>query len=336
MNPVVVRNQSLAAAALFAIALLLGGMPLIWVVLTLACVGWANFVALNICYAVQLGDRGRIDGRREGDRTVAVSGLIVFGSTTVVATIMLLLGVEGYGLLSRAHIPDVFVAIILFAWVTVPASSHWDWYFVRPRRDGLLRLPPCQDPDEDNRRRLTRVWLWHRSVSVAGFALGAVALLVLIFVGLAAVLPHDSYTEALLQTVALPLSIVAVALLPWIRGFITFVPMLGSTLSARLGDSISAVVDRRDRTGVVFSVALDHGYVAVSEDGAVFKVPLSDPTVQVFTSFPFPADRKCAAGLCQGFDDRRECSFGTRRRLPDGTFEPKETPSVGKRRFFVL
>jgi hypothetical protein len=346
MNPRVVRNHCRAAALLLIAALALGGSHLVWVVFVLTVAALANLIPLNASYARALASPParvlpnpgpmRTAGRAAGDRIVGLSSLAALLLPLVGSAALLLFHADGFGLLAKAHIPDVFVAIILFAWLTIPVSSLWDWYYVRPRRDGTVRVPPCLDSDADRRRLLTRVWLWHRSVPVVGFALGAIAVLVLAFVGLAAILPKDSYTTALLETVALPLSLVTVALLPWIRGFITFVPMLGSTLSARLGDPVSATVDRQDRTGIVFSVALDHGFVVVGDDGGVFKVPLSDPSIRVLNDFPFPPVRHCSTAICQGYDEKSECAFALKRRRADGTLVDKDVPTVRTPRFYVF
>jgi hypothetical protein len=59
-------------------------------------------------------------------------------------------------------------------WLATLASSLLDWYYVYPRRDGVIGEPPCRRSDRDW-TAFTRLWYAHRAS--AGI-LGAVALIV--------------------------------------------------------------------------------------------------------------------------------------------------------------
>jgi hypothetical protein len=66
--------------------------------------------------------------------------------------------------------------------VLIMLSSLVDWYYVRPRIDGIVCAPPCRSSGSDTWKRPTRWWFLHRGIATLayiGFAL-VVALIVML------------------------------------------------------------------------------------------------------------------------------------------------------------
>lgn len=110
----------------------------------------------------------RTSWRRRGD-VLAASELVV--PIAVLGTLMLAWPSPGAG----DHVGSLEVAT-LFAFCAVMlavvlASSLVDWWYVRPRRDGLVRLPPCMSSGAEVWDRVTRIWFWHRTFGELAFVL---------------------------------------------------------------------------------------------------------------------------------------------------------------------
>jgi len=137
---------------------------------------------LNASYAHSLGDRGRSPRRMHGDRWVA--RYVAFG--------LLLPAFLALGLLLAGHDPQLTVwdfttsesgaiAIGLATlFVLILASSLVDWYYIRPRIDGVIRTPPCLSSGSDDWKGPTRWWFLHRGLAtLAYFAFALMVALVL-------------------------------------------------------------------------------------------------------------------------------------------------------------
>jgi hypothetical protein len=150
----------------------LAGLAVIWV------------LALNLFYAFQLGDRGRCERRRTGDRWVArflAAGLVL---PLLIAVALFALGynpqVRVWDFTVNETASIVIGASTLF--VLIICSSAVDWYYVRPRIDGVLRDPPCRSAGKASWKSPTRWWYVHRAAAALayfGFAL-LVALVVML------------------------------------------------------------------------------------------------------------------------------------------------------------
>jgi hypothetical protein len=158
-----------------AAALWLGG-----VALTLALV-------LNAGYAHSLEARGRPDRRITGDRWVARHVAFGLGAPLIVAVALMLAGYN-----PSAHVWDFTVdetSALAIATTTlfilILLSSLVDWYYIRPRIDGVVCTPPCRSSGSDTWKRPTRWWFLHRGLATLaymGFALVVALVLMLMLV----------------------------------------------------------------------------------------------------------------------------------------------------------
>ncbi|MEO7895581.1 MAG: hypothetical protein ABIR57_15345 [Aeromicrobium sp.] len=87
-----------------------------------------------------------------------------------------LLGLRHEGILSSwgesiwvTNIGILFVGLSTLLTI-VFVSSLIDWFYVRPRRDGLVCLPPCWEPANERWYRVTRTWIRHRMIADLAFA----------------------------------------------------------------------------------------------------------------------------------------------------------------------
>lgn len=181
MNPRTIRWQ---AGVIFCLLLLtdlvVGPSPVLW----LGGLGLAWVLGLNVRYAYELGDQGRPERRVIGDRWVARFcgfGLLL---PLLIALVSLLFGFN-----PQVHVWDftvnetatiVIAAALLF--VIIICSSAVDWYYIRPRIDGVIREPPCRSSGSVDWKSPTRWWYVHRgfaTLAYFGFAL-AVAFVVMV------------------------------------------------------------------------------------------------------------------------------------------------------------
>lgn len=65
----------------------------------------------------------------------------------------------------------IVVACVATFLSVVFSSSLMDWFYVRPRRDGLVCLPPCWNPKDERWYRVTRTWIRHRMYADIAFVL---------------------------------------------------------------------------------------------------------------------------------------------------------------------
>lgn len=159
-------------AATFAIALdLLALTRLPWLVPALCACTAAFWLSLNHKYARDLHGKARKDERARDDRKV----------TGQVAVVVLLPSV--FGGIAAGYTPPLdsapltvgFTAVACF-WLATYWSCLVDWYYIRPRRDGVVGHPPCHGGSEDW-TTVTRLWYLHRGiVVVVGAVAGVVAL----------------------------------------------------------------------------------------------------------------------------------------------------------------
>jgi hypothetical protein len=181
VNPRTIRWQACVnAALLLLVTLFVGSATVLW----LAGVALLPALALNAGYAWSLQDRGRPDRRMHGDRWVVRYVGFGLGVPLVVGLALLLVGYDPH-----AHVWDftvnetsalVIAPAVLF--VLVLLSSLVDWYYIRPRIDGVVCTPPCRSSGSDTWKGPTRWWFLHRGLATLayfGFAL-VVALVVML------------------------------------------------------------------------------------------------------------------------------------------------------------
>jgi hypothetical protein len=151
---------------------------------------WA--LIFNVGYAYSLQDRGRPDRRIEGDRWVA--RYVAFGLLLpfLAAVALWLFGYNRdvwIGDFTVTETASFFVgAAALF--VLVICSSIIDWYYIRPRIDGVVCTPPCRSSGSDTWKGTTRWWYLHRGLATIAYM--AFALVVALVVMLMLVREHPA------------------------------------------------------------------------------------------------------------------------------------------------
>jgi hypothetical protein len=148
---------------------ILGLTPVHLEAIVLALLLAAVWLVLNASYAHALDGRGRSAGedggpdRQRQDRRVRRQAVMA-------VAVGLAAGVAG------SHVQDLwlwhdrtlltvcFGALGALAWV-IYASSLVDWYYVRPRIDGIVRRPPCLSSGDEAWGDLMRLWYLHRAIA---------------------------------------------------------------------------------------------------------------------------------------------------------------------------
>lgn len=167
-----------AAALLLALTLLAAtATPLaIAAVTTLAGLVLAAYVSLAGFYY-----RGRpprvarsaVSGRRtQGDRLMLVEVVL---ATVLPAGLVWFLARAGESLIpSVAEIQTVLLTTALVFSVFV-VSSLIDWFYVLPRRDGIVSDPPCWGRDREYWIRVSKTWVRHRVIAEMAFIVFPIA-----------------------------------------------------------------------------------------------------------------------------------------------------------------
>jgi hypothetical protein len=181
MNPRTILWQSLATGAILAMMIAFASPGLaIWVsaiALTLA-------IALNAGYAHALGNLGRSLRRIQGDHLVATYVGVALAAPLIAAVLAQVAGVRpviAFWGFRHLEIEALLTACgALFAVVLV--SSLIDWYYIRPRIDGVVCEPPCL-ASKDHKgiwKRVTRRWYIHRGLATFAYILFAIAVAVIV------------------------------------------------------------------------------------------------------------------------------------------------------------
>ena len=183
MNPRTMLWQAVASLTLLGVVIVFGDpLATVW----LAGIGLCAATALNASYARALGRRGRSKRRMHGDRRVAVhvaSGLML----------PFLAGVTAAALGHNPHLAlwgfthTEFTALLVAAGALIVAvfvSSLVDWYYVRPRIDGLVCVPPCRAAASEKGpwKRVTRRWYLHRGLATLAYIAFAIAIAVIVMI----------------------------------------------------------------------------------------------------------------------------------------------------------
>lgn len=132
---------------------------------------------LNATYAQALGAKGRPARRRVGDRLATASVGLGFLLPLVVSCALRWTGQDPATTVwwfSAREVAALLTGLAVM-FTIILLSSFVDWYYIRPRIDGIVWLrPPCRSSREDRWKRVTRRWYLHRglaSLSYSGFAL---------------------------------------------------------------------------------------------------------------------------------------------------------------------
>jgi len=160
-------------AGCLAVALaLVGATPAYRVSLLLAAGLAIWWLVFDSAYARKLDGARRSPERSSADRHVTWQALAATGSG--LAAGVLGAASDDVRLWHDIALSVCFAALATLAFL-VYASSLVDWYFVRPRVDGVVRTPPCRSSREPIWGFVTRMWFLHRAVAQL---LGVVAILV--------------------------------------------------------------------------------------------------------------------------------------------------------------
>lgn len=174
MNPRTILWQVIVLIALVCTAALVVD-PLTGFVM--AGIGLELALVLNVGYAHALGAQGRPSRRLKGDRMVGRLVILGFGVPLVLSAVAALAGHTPNPKLwefNEIEIAALFIApAVLFTLIVL--SSLVDWYYVRPRIDGVVREPPCRSPKDGIWKRVTRRWLLHRTIATVAYFLFALS-----------------------------------------------------------------------------------------------------------------------------------------------------------------
>jgi hypothetical protein len=184
VNPRTIRWQACVNFVLLAaLALIVAPSSVLW--LAGAALVWA--LALNAGYAHSLRDRGRPERRIHGDRWVF--RYIAFG---LFGPLLLAIALSVAHYNESVHMWDFTVnetSTLLIAGATlfalINSSSLIDWYYIRPRIDGVVCAPPCRSSGSVTWKGPTRWWYLHRglaTVAYFGFALVLALVIMLMLV----------------------------------------------------------------------------------------------------------------------------------------------------------
>jgi len=121
--------------------------------------------------------RARSDRRKQRDAFAAAEALVT--SLTLIGAAVGLSAGMAQPHAAGVSLPRFAIGLFLGAsgFALLFASSVFDWYWILPRRDGLICEPPCLTSRQPQWRWLTKGWLWNRwFATIAGtllFVLGA-------------------------------------------------------------------------------------------------------------------------------------------------------------------
>jgi hypothetical protein len=251
MNPGTVRGQAIAVCVLLS-ALAIIGRPLLAV--AMAAVGTVWVLAMNHLYARRLGDQGRTERRAYGDRAIALQLLVAYGIPVLVGLVVYFTGASVDPAIKPFRSSEVqglagVLAATITAWLI---SSHVDWYYVRPRIDGVVIPPPCQTSRDSMWKGVTRKWYIHRTFASVTTMAAVVAVATIVTVVLAREWPNA------LSNVGGFTAIVAVGFWLMKDEIRSAAPTSRAIRSPRywLGDDLSYETDMWKRRGFVLHVAI--------------------------------------------------------------------------------
>lgn len=181
MNPGTVLGQAIATGLLLSVLCGLGRPTL---ALGLALLGLMWWLALDFLYARALGMRGRTARRRTGDHAVALQVSIGYGMPMLASSAFLVWGWKtspAIGPVSANEVQAIVgtVGAMLVVWL---GSSHLDWYYIRPRIDGVVCEPPCRTSQDSKWKGVTRKWYIHRAIATLATMVALVILAVVVAV----------------------------------------------------------------------------------------------------------------------------------------------------------
>jgi hypothetical protein len=243
-----VLGLSIASSASLSASVLL--TP-VWVAIALLGLGAICSLLLNHGYARSLGASRRPLSRIPLDRLVATEIASAFALPLVVA------GLVEAGVFDAIRVDPllaVTVGVIAGVMVTCFLSGLVDWYYVLPRRDGLVGPPPCKAPHEDRWHRVTWFWFLHRFVAAVATLGGVYAIAICLGLWIIRRYPQISGDVG----GAVPVLIGVVTFFG--RSYLRYIGQVWQRLyspSAALGEHMETKVEVHPLSGYVFNVSIE-------------------------------------------------------------------------------
>lgn len=212
--------------------------------------GVTTSLLLNHLYARSLGHLGRPFSRVPLDRLVATEIAGAFVPPLLVA-LAVALGVVPMVQINTAF--AVIVGVVTLAVEICFLSSLVDWYYVLPRRDGLVCTPPCRTSADERWRRVTWFWFLHRFVAATAVMASAYAAALCVGFWLVA-----RYPDAVGAAGGIPVILFAISYFR--REYLRDMGKVWSALfspAVSLGEQLSVWRNGRTVTGFVLNVSID-------------------------------------------------------------------------------
>lgn len=221
------------------------------IALSLIGSGLAASTLLNNGYARGLATTRRPRSRVPLDRLVTLEAAAAFVLPLIVAS-----------LLEADVIEPIRVEPLLAASVSVVAgvmtvcflSSLIDWYYVLPRRDGLIGEPPCRAPQQTRWQRVTWFWFLHRFVAAVATIGGVYAIAICLGLWL-----YDRYPD-FAGGIGGPVPILAGVVTFFGRSYLRDIGHVWRLLfspSAALGEHLETKEEGQSVSGYVLNVSIE-------------------------------------------------------------------------------
>ena len=318
MNPATVAWQSCVVAVLLGLLSLTGSWH--WG-LAGVCLGAGWALVLNLDYARALGAKPRSVRRMAGDRAVGRLTLLAYLPPAAIAVAAASLNWPAWT--TKPFTTDEARAMLVgvaYFFLVVLMSSMVDWYYIRPRIDGVVRAPPCQSSGAPIWKRVTRRWYLHRSIAAAAY----LALVVdIAFVVIWMLLREAPLAAGVIGGIG-PLIAIGVMVFHAYRVEMKTVPGLVMSPEFVLGDDLTYYPPRAPRRGYVLHVAVPKIKLApLTEDGLpVPKANFDEPSNSAVIEGGFESRKFAGCFRCLGVNP--ECTVAQ----PRG--------EVGRKRLLIL
>lgn len=295
-------------------------------VYALVAVGVIASLLLNHLYAKSLGHLGRPFSRVPLDRLVSTEVAGAFVPPLLVA-LAVALGVVPVVQTNTAF--AVIVGVVTLAVEICFLSSLVDWYYVLPRRDGLVCTPPCRTPADERWQGVTWFWFLHRFVAATAVMASAYAAALCVGFWLVA-----RYPDAVGAAGGIPVILFAISYFR--REYLRDMGKVWSALFSpvvSLGEQLSIWRNGRTVTGFVLNVSIDRVDL-LDAANRVSHVKISDV---VEDSSRSTKSCLCAEGCVRGNADRtKRAPVGGHGGCLAETPVDKREPSRARRRLFVV
>ncbi len=328
MDPKV--GMSVQAVLTVGFVFLLGLSPLWQASIIIAVVTLVWWLYLDVRYALALGNKER--SRRRAGRDHIVTAQIA-----ALCGVGLASGLAGrYAGIRLTQSPAWYLFEIAAAavFLVMFLSSLIDWYYIRPRLDGVVCEPPCRTSMHHGWRRVTRVWFIHRAVALGLWCFAAAAALTFFVTAIIVTAGIGTIDESI--TVAITLFAAVIALIGYFvvgyRQAFTFAFM---PVTYKIGDEL---YKGEEVVGYLRDVSAQ-GVVIVSRDDesspwTIRRMPLEELNKSGFIARTFIG---CQNGCCGVNRDSGQSPYDDPNHGNQCEWDPKRLAGGRrKRRIIVL